>query len=108
MSVEHVLPQKWNETDHPFAANDDELAADRDDIVHSIGNLTLVTPGFNSALSNRPFAEKRAALARESMLRLNTGFQDESEAWTEREILARAERLFVAAVEKWARPAAGG
>lgn len=88
-----------------FGGDEAELSERRDDLVHSIGNLTLVTPGFNSALSNRSFAEKRPALARESMLRLNTGFQDEGESWTERKILARADRLFVAAIEKWARPA---
>ena len=106
VSVEHVLPQNWNETDHPLDEEEGELSSRRDDLIHSIGNLTLVTPGFNSALSNRAFVEKRPALARESMLRLNTGFQDEGESWTEREILVRADRLFVAAVEKWARPEA--
>ena len=46
-------------------------AAFRNEDLHQIGNLTLVTGSLNSSLSNRPFSEKKAGLFQNSLLVLN-------------------------------------
>lgn len=99
ISIEHVWPQT------PEPGTWTPLSAENDDIIHTIGNLTLVTNTFNSSLSNRPFAEKRSAIARESALRMNTYFQDftDSDAWTEERIRERGLKLFETARLVWPR-----
>jgi hypothetical protein len=57
--------------------------------------ISFVTQSFNASLSNASFAEKRPAITRESLLRLNAYFQDVSseERWGEEEIAARSRAL---------------
>lgn len=106
LSVEHVLPQKWKPDDYPLQDGTDEGKARRARLIHSIGNLTLVTPGFNTSLSNGPFKDKRPALARESALALNSYFQDlkDDDCWDETKIVNRAEFLWRYALTAWPRP----
>jgi hypothetical protein len=106
LSVEHVLPQKWKPSDYPLLDATDSVKATRARLIHSIGNLTLVTPGFNTTLSNREFKVKRPALARESALALNSYFQEfrDEDAWNDERIVERAERLFPYALAAWPRP----
>lgn len=56
LTVEHVLPQKWDAGHWPIPGTTDEHLATRQRLLHSIGNLTLVTSQFNSSLSNAPLA----------------------------------------------------
>jgi len=73
LTVEHVMPQKW-ETNWTIADKSAEALANRKQLLHSIGNLTLVTSAFNSALSNEAFAVKRPEIVTTSLLMLNTYF----------------------------------
>lgn len=106
LSVEHILPQKWKPADYPLPEDSDEAKATRARLIHSIGNLTLVTPGFNTSLSNAAIKQKRPDLARESALALNAHFQELSndDAWNEERIIARAETLLPLALAAWPRP----
>ena len=76
-------------------------------LLHSIGNLTLVTPTFNSSLSNSAFRIKRPELAGQSRLALNAYFQKLSDdhVWNEGAITARAGHLFTKALRVWPCPA---
>jgi uncharacterized protein with ParB-like and HNH nuclease domain len=65
LSVEHVLPQKWRPEDYPLSADTAEAREKRARLLHSIGNMTLVTPNFNSALSNERFEIKHPAIVAE-------------------------------------------
>ncbi len=110
LSVEHVLPQKWAPPAWPApvplsaSGDGDENAEDRRArLLHSFGNLTLLTQGLNSAVSNGPFAKKRSEIAKQSALRLNAYFQ-ESTGWDEAAILQRGETLFDQAQRIWPRP----
>lgn len=47
------------------------LALVRDDLLQSVGNLTLVTPPLNSSLGNKTFSKKKEALNEHSLLKLN-------------------------------------
>ena len=73
-----------------------ELAAvERDRLVHTIGNLTLVNDHLNPDLSNGPWNKKREGLGKHSVLFLNKELLDEStvDRWNEATILERGERL---------------
>lgn len=106
LSVEHVLPQGWKPTDWPLPADSPEAREARQRLLHSIGNLTLVTPGFNSSLSNVAFRLKRPEIAANSSLMLNAYFQKfaDTDTWDEASIVARAETLFERARAVWPHP----
>jgi hypothetical protein len=106
LTVEHVLPQKWNVPNYPLPNDNPEARAARWRLMHSIGNLTLVTGGFNSALSNEAFCRKRPEIAANSSLMLNAYFQRlrDEDAWDETAILARAGELFSIALRAWPFP----
>ena len=107
LSVEHVLPQRWKPDKWPLEKDAAEARQTRARLIHSIGNLTLVTQGFNSELSNEAFAIKRPEVAKSSSLVLNAYFQDfkDTDKWDEASIVARAEKLFPLAAKTWPYPA---
>ena len=59
VSIEHLLPQKWQEKAWPIS-NNENAAAIRQSLMHNIGNLTLVKQKLNLILSRRPWAAKAA------------------------------------------------
>jgi hypothetical protein len=116
LTVEHVMPQNptlgaWPLfTNHDWkgeTANPEALALFKDMVVHSFGNLTLLTQPLNSSVSNGPFRRKRPEIARQSKLRLNTYFQQfsDEDLWTWESIAARSDQLFMVAKQVWPHPA---
>lgn len=122
LSVEHILPQNWKEHwpmmdgvvvedyDHLMAQftsyEDDSPVGEivrRNRMSHSIGNLTLVTPSFNSSVKNHSFDIKRKDFKDQSVLMLVKDFVDKPK-WDEDEILIRAEKLFGTACKIWPLP----
>lgn len=104
LTIEHVMPQGWrNNWQLPDDEEDKELAAHRrDDVVHRIGNLTLVNNKLNPALSNGPWGDKRAELDKHSILFLNkTLLDDAPDVWDEAAIETRAKQLCAAAAKVW-------
>jgi len=113
LSVEHVLPQSWSATDYPFLSGADpqQQTVVRNQCLHNIGNLTLLTQSLNSHIQNGPFAGKRVKIAEQSALRLNVYFQsppDGQDTWNENSIRRRAESLLTIAFKLWPRPATAG
>lgn len=106
LSVEHVLPQGWESEKWPLKADTSQVRESRARLLHSIGNLTLVTPGFNSSLSNEAFKDKRPEIAANSSLMLNSYFQQfqNTDSWDDIEIIGRAESLFETARTIWPYP----
>ncbi len=109
LTVEHVLPQQWRESDYPLPApaqgEDEEVVRSRRyALLHSFGNLTLLTQSLNSSVSNGPFPKKRDQIAEHSLLKMNTAFRGLSE-WGEADILARGSELFEVAKQIWPRAA---
>jgi hypothetical protein len=105
LSVEHVLPQAW-EAHWPLpgvtAAQTERDA--RVALLHDFGNLTLVTPAFNSSLSNRPAKEKLPEIDSHSRLMLNKHFGAGRSNWTEQDIRDRSKALFSIAKKVWPGP----
>jgi hypothetical protein len=103
-TIEHVLPQTWK-THWPLVEADAALERNRNHLLHTLGNLTLVTKRLNPKLSNGAWTEKREALAAHSVLRLNHDLlAGVSETWAEEQIAARSERLARVVVGVWPRP----
>jgi hypothetical protein len=110
LTVEHILPQKGTIADYPYSdfdipKDDETRESRRAKLIHTIGNLTLLTGPLNSSVSNGPFSEKRPVIAGNSALRLNSSFQEvEKKTWSELDIIARGEALFEYARRIWPMP----
>ena len=104
LTIEHIMPQNWR-ANWPLPANTTNptrIEGNRDRLVHSIGNLTLVNQRLNSSLSNAPWNDKKQTLGRFSTLFLNkTLLDDAPAAWDEAAIADRARRLCQAAIKVW-------
>lgn len=104
--TEHVLPISWNE-DWPFEQEDfvdrwshEPHAENRNRILHTLGNLTLLTGSLNIASGNKGFLEKRKKLDEHTGLFLNKWFMKKM-TWAEPDIRARGEALADMAVSIW-------
>ena len=99
------MPQQWQKH-WPLledAGNQERSADRREELIHTIGNLTLLTGKLNPALSNGPWDTKRPELLKHSALNLNRWFQ-EVETWNELAIKRRTRELLDLAVGIWAYP----
>jgi hypothetical protein len=65
--IEHILPQRWQES-WPVEGPLEALA--RQEHVHRLGNLTLLTTSLNSKVSNGPWPAKYKALLLHNTLKL--------------------------------------
>ncbi len=74
LTIEHLLPQSWREAGWPIDESTPRTMAqeqiDRATLMHTLGNLSLVTFEENQRLADKPWAEKIALLPA-SPLRLN-------------------------------------
>ncbi len=100
LTIEHLMPQSWREN-YPLADGIDE--DEREGMIHTIGNLTLVNRPLNSAMSNAPWIGKREELKKHSTLFLNKELVDDTRrmTWDEVAIEERARRLCKAAIKVW-------
>lgn len=106
LTVEHVMPQSWQKHwPDPVQASGDETAeARRDRLIHTFGNLTLLTRGLNAKVGNAAFLPRRREITQHTELRLNAYFQG-IDSWDEEGILRRGAALFTKALEVWHHPA---
>lgn len=113
LTIEHIMPQKWKENwPIPDFDNigDEELnpdywvrQAERDRVINTLGNLTLLTHPLNASVSNGPFSVKLPAVRAHSSLALNRELNAYDE-WNEEKIAARGMSLFNRAKNIWAAP----
>lgn len=111
LSLEHLMPREWD-SHWPLTDIDgvalagvarEEAEAARWAALHQLGNLTIVTPSFNSSLSNSAWSVKRAEINRHSRLLLNARVT-EREAWDEQAIAERGRWLADQIVAVWPGP----
>lgn len=101
--VEHLLPRSWKET-WPVQGPD-EIEA-RQERVHRLGNLTLLTASLNSKASNGPWATKRSALQDHNTIVLTGRVikRTEHHVWNEELIDERTAELIDALLHIWPVP----
>ena len=113
LSVEHILPQKATLEQWPVPVYAQTSEAEtqaylnrRNLMLHTIGNLTLLTQPLNSIISNGSFARKQPEITQQSSLRLNSYFQKFSihDTWDEMTISKRGTELFEDALKIWPQP----
>ena len=95
LTVEHVMPEKWQQN-WALPPDQDEIEAinNRDKAIKFIGNLTLVTGKLNSKLKNNPWDEKQKTLDNHSSLFLNKQLlKDAPAVWDEAAIEKRSSDL---------------
>lgn len=116
LDVEHIMPQAWRSQwllpdgrkappGYWDPALDQQMAnhiRERESVIDTLGNLTLLTGARNASLSNRPFGAKRTELEK-SLLVLNRDVARESD-WTEALIKERGKRLATQAIALWPEP----
>ncbi len=115
------MPRGWRTYWGADIQGNAERASQRDILVDTLGNLTLVTKKLNGTLSNRPWRNedavtvattgidagvgKRSLLGRFSILVLNKDIVDPHVlAWTEDDIRARSNTLTETVIAIWTRP----
>lgn len=103
--VEHLLPRSWRSH---WPVPDAAAEADRDEHVHRLGNLTLITGSLNASVSNGPWSGgngKRAELHRHDVFLMNRAIVDASEGgWDEHQIDERTENLIGGIIATWPVP----
>lgn len=107
LTIEHIMPQKWHGR-YPLPTRERnvekamDLRDNRNRIIHTIGNLTLVSGRLNPKLSNSSWTRKRKELNKHAVLFLNKELVDEApSAWNEDTIAERAKRLSSVAAQIW-------
>jgi len=113
LQIEHILPQSW-EAHWPLPDDVEraEATQNRGALIHTIGNLTLVTKKLNPSMSNAPWIasstngmSKRVALNEHSVLRLNHHLVESNpDTWDEKRIFDRSKLLAEHAVSIWPVP----
>ena len=118
LTIEHIMPQSWNKTwqltDGSYVGDrlsrivdgvQNQEADESDSLLHTFGNLTLLTHPLNSAISNGRWEEKRPEIGKHSALALNRDLQ-QYRNWDAREIRERGKMLIEKATKIWPYPAA--
>lgn len=121
LTIEHLLPQTWfeqwpldgqiiSEDDfkisvHAVMTEDDKNGKyhrieNRNKMLHTIGNLTILTSSLNPSVSNSSFNTKKHEIGLQSTVLLNTYFQDKL-TWGEEEIRKRTQYLYELIKKIW-------
>lgn len=106
LAIEHVMPRKWAaHWPKPSGPNGD---IERDRLIHTLGNLTLLNGKLNSKVSNGRWvgsSGKRAGLNEHDALFLNRLLLKQAgDEWTEDAIRARTDELSKLVIEIWPVP----
>jgi hypothetical protein len=105
-AIEHVMPRKWMAHWPLLDGAASELERDR--LIHTLGNLTLLTGRLNSKVSNAAWlgqAGKRKALEAHDVLLLNRELlKTADEFWNDASIRARTRTLADTIVQIWPVP----
>ncbi|HLG57926.1 MAG TPA: DUF262 domain-containing protein [Vicinamibacterales bacterium] len=105
LTIEHLMPREWGRH-WPLTAAENtpegrEESDRREGLLHTLGNLTLLTKELNPSVSNGAWEKKLEAILKHSALNLNRTLPKQ---WNEDGIRHRAETLFDIALKVWPRP----
>ncbi len=106
LAIEHVMPRKWT-ANWPLTGGE-HSEADRERIVHTLGNLTLLTTRLNSKVSNGPWLGrdgKKEGLEGNDVLFLNRELLKQAgDQWTDDAIRVRTRELAEIVIQIWPVP----
>jgi uncharacterized protein with ParB-like and HNH nuclease domain len=97
LTIEHIMPQTLDKSWELHLGDDFEETFSL--YLHTIGNLTLTAPEYNSQLSNNNFRAKQSLL-NQSHLEINKYFM-QIDAWRREEIIQRSEYMADIALKVW-------
>jgi hypothetical protein len=105
LHIEHIMPRKW-QSNWPLPEGGSE--AERDQRIHTLGNLTLLTGTLNSKASNGPWSGvggKRDGLEKHDVLLLNRDLlKTASDQWSDKAIQDRTKALIEIILQIWPAP----
>ena len=104
LTVEHVAPQSWERHWHEDLefGNTDEDKSRLDQLIHRIGNLTLVTKAINPKLGNNPWVYKVELLEKDNLEMSRRLLSDmDGPIWNEKEINRRSKQLADYIIKIW-------
>lgn len=102
-TIEHLMPRKWRK--HWSQDLSEAEAILRDEIVHQLGNLTLVTKRLNSTISNGPWVKKRNYfLESDDVLITKEAINLAQDHWDEATIEKRTDHLIQQILTIWPVP----
>jgi hypothetical protein len=106
LAIEHVMPRKWQA--HWPLEGTEHSEEERDKLIHTLGNLTLLTGKLNSRVSNGPWSgvnSKRAGLEAHDVLFLNRDVLRRGlQTWGESQITERTRGIISAIQSIWPVP----
>ena len=104
-AIEHVMPRKWSRN---WPLPEDSREEERDQLVHTLGNLTLLTDSLNSTVSNGPWSGpngKKEGLEGHDVLLLNRDLLKRAgDEWTDDAVRVRTGDLTRAILRIWPAP----
>ncbi len=124
LNIEHIMPQKWSvnwplkngnkvfheeylmlrdEKGQQLDENTRNLMEERQSLINTIGNLTIMTAPLNSAISNNSWEVKKLEIKNVSKLKLNRDIIKKAE-WNEDVIKKRSKDLGDYINEIWKHP----
>lgn len=106
LAIEHVMPRKWQSHWPLQDRTHDE--AERESIIHTLGNLTLLTGKLNTKVSNGPWlgsGGKREGLESHDVLLLNRELLKQAgDRWTDDAVRDRTQQLADIIIAIWPVP----
>lgn len=101
-AIEHVMPVKWGKS---WSLDDGTSETERDRLVHTLGNLTLLTTRLNSGISNAAWELKAEGLRQHDVLLLNRDLLNAgSSGWNHDQIRRRTEQMIDDVISIWPVP----
>ena len=115
LTIEHVMPQTWQAfwplpldavtdpaTGKPDLIEVQKLSQRREQLLNTLGNLTLITGSLNPSLSNSSWEKKRPELLKFNKLNLTQYFHGEDAViWNENAIEKRSQHLMKQILVIW-------
>jgi hypothetical protein len=116
LEIEHILPQTWYEhwpladgskapPDLTYGLSDEQraLVARRQGLIHTLGNLTLLTKPANIEVLNYAFDPEKKARLCASLLQMNQNVAEHAQ-WNEDTISKRSQCLAELSIKIWPAP----
>lgn len=106
-SLEHMMPKKWR-NNWGLLAND-TLNKQRDNILLTIGNLTIITQSLNASIRDDSWTNKLNGKNNNGLIKYASGINITTpylskQIWDENEIINRTKDIYKLAIDFWKIP----